>query len=334
MHWAAAVELVLSERPVYDFVRYDSARQGPWGSMKLLWMQRLRQPQATLGGLLLVLSIGIDPFIQQLVGHYDCSVVVNDENTLLPRTNKINDQSRTPTFEQDIRSAYSQGITELGNGLFPDCSTGNCSFTDPYGTIGYCSSCEDTSDEITISTSRVPINVSTGNISIGVPDMDETITIISSLPKGRYWESNVYGPSQLNVTYSVNVSKSTVCAEYGEYGVEVVKMDIFDGDGDDFGTRQISPRITVKILAGKTTYSDRHIDIATGEAIEGCENGTSADGNSSDPWRCRGYGAATCTVQPCVRVYNATVEASRLLNAYLLNQENWPGLGEMEDWES
>ncbi|KAI0385758.1 hypothetical protein F5Y04DRAFT_156128 [Hypomontagnella monticulosa] len=290
------------ERPVHDFVRYDNARQGPWGSLQLLWEQRLRQPQAALGGLLLILSIGIDPFIQQLVGHYDCSVVVNDERATLPRTNRIDNPFEMFRSNRDVRSAFSQGIAGLGNGLLPGCATGNCSFNNPYGTIGFCSFCEDTSDEIAIDTSYVPIND-----SLDDPAMDGIMTIKSSLPEGNYWGTSLPTPGQLsrmNVTYSVKVSNSSACEKYSEQVPEVAKMDVYDDGSNDIG-------ITVKVLAGKTTFSDKHIDITTGGVIAGCENGTSTTTASGGTWRCRGYGAATCTVQPCVRVYNATMEAGR-----------------------
>ncbi|KAI1479554.1 hypothetical protein F4774DRAFT_425710 [Daldinia eschscholtzii] len=296
-------------RPIYDLVRYDNARQGSWGSLQLLWAQRMRQPLTALGGLLLILSVGVDPFIQQLISLYDCSIVVNDEEATLPRTNRFDDQLEVPTFGHDIDSAISRGMSQLGDGIYPECTTGNCSFPDAYGTLGYCSLCEDSSDEIIIDTIRNPIVNSTV-----WPYPNETMTITSSLPEGMYMTNNQTGLSRLNVTYSINISKSAPYEEYGSDGVEVAKMSLFYDNYDEMRQPTRPERMKVKILAGKTSFSDRHIDMSTGQMIEGCENGSFVN-----KWRCRGYGAATCTIQPCVRIYNSTVQAGHLTE-HLLTQ--------------
>ncbi|KAI2780161.1 hypothetical protein F4815DRAFT_499937 [Daldinia loculata] len=298
-------------RPIYDLVRYDNARQGPWGSLQLLWAQRFCQPLTALGGLLFILSVGVDPFIQQLIGLYDCSTVVADKIATLARTNQFDDQLQVPTFGRDIDAAISQGIGKLGNGLYPDCATGNCSFPSSYGTLGYCSHCEDTSDEITIDTTYIPIENSTVE-----PYYNETIIIKSSLPEGIYSINNQTGPSRLNVTYSINISKSAPHESYGPNGVEVAKMSLFADSYDDVERPKRPERMTVKILAGKTSFSDRHVDMSTGRTMKGCENGTSVN-----KWSCRGYGAATCTVQPCVRINNSTVKAGRFTE-HLITQSD------------
>ncbi|KAI1100140.1 hypothetical protein F4804DRAFT_348777 [Jackrogersella minutella] len=289
-------------RPLYDLIGYDNAGRGAWGSLQLLLKHRLSQPLTALGGFLLILSVGIDPSIQQLISPSDCNVAMDNEKAILPRTNKFDDLSDTPTFGDDIRSAMLRGITQLGNGIYPECTTGNCSFSDSYNTIGYCSFCEDSSDEITIDSihSIIPSNSSMelNNDYCG----DKTAwTLRSNLPRDSYITTNPVAPSQLNVTYTViNCSRPYPDSDYA--GTEMAKMDVLYEEQP-----QRPDKITVKILAGKTSFSDRHIDTSTGQSIEGCENGATVNS-----WRCKGYGAATCTLQPCVRVYNATVETGRL----------------------
>ncbi|KAK6953133.1 hypothetical protein Daesc_005433 [Daldinia eschscholtzii] len=224
----------------------------------------MRQPLTALGGLLLVLSVGVDPFIQQLISLYDCSIVVNDEKAALPRTNRVDDQLEVPTFGHDIDAAISRGISQLGNGIYPECKTGNCSFPDAYGTLGYCSLCEDSSDEIIIDTIHNPIVNSTV-----WPYPNETMTITSSLPEGIYMTNNQTGLSLLNVTYSINISKSAPYEEYGADGVEVAKMSLFYDNYDEMRQPTRPERMKVKILAGKTSFSDGHIDMSTGQMIEG-----------------------------------------------------------------
>ncbi|KAI0006758.1 hypothetical protein F4779DRAFT_550816 [Xylariaceae sp. FL0662B] len=293
------------QRPLYDLVRYDNAGRGAWGSTQLLWSQRLSQPLTALGGFLMILSLGIDPSIQQLISPSDCSVSLDDRKALLPRTNQFNDPSETPTFENDLSSAMLRGISELGNGIYPECTTGNCTFSGYYGTMGYCSSCEDSSSGITIESFNYSSFIANNltDTSSSCQGNFTTQSIKSSLPKDSYI-SNPLKPLQLNVTFN-----ETECI--GGYprtdynNVEVARMDVLYHETSK-GIQERPEKLVVKILGGKTPFSERNVDISTGQIIPGCQN------NSSDSWRCGQYGAATCTLQPCVRVYNATVEAGRL----------------------
>ncbi|KAI1658405.1 hypothetical protein F4813DRAFT_388679 [Daldinia decipiens] len=69
--------------------------------------------------------------------------------------------------------------------------------------------------------------------------------------------------------------------------MEVAKVDTFVGEftNEDW-------TVSVEILAGKTPLSDNYMDVVTGNPIASCENKTLVNS-----WRCRGYGAATCTIQ-------------------------------------
>ncbi|KAI1087544.1 hypothetical protein F5B19DRAFT_64039 [Rostrohypoxylon terebratum] len=292
------------ERPLYDLIRYDDAGRGAWGSTQLLWSQHLSQPLTSLAGLLMILSLGIDPSIQQLSSPSDCSVALHDRKALLPRTNRFNDPSETPTFEYDIDSAMLRGISDLGNGLYPECTTGNCTFPVHYGTMGYCSSCEDSSNEITTESlhySSFGAN-SSDDTSNSCPGNITTWSVKSSLPNDTF-VSSPWEPIQLNVTFNATECSSWPGTNY--FNAEVASMDIQYHETSR-GHQERPDRIVVKILAGKTTLSNRNIDVSTGQTIPGCQN------KSSGSWHCGQYGAATCTLQPCVRVYNATVEAGHL----------------------
>ncbi|KAI0896075.1 hypothetical protein F4806DRAFT_50498 [Annulohypoxylon nitens] len=292
------------ERPLYDLVRYDDAGRSAWGSTQLLWFQRLSQPLMSLAGLLMILSLGIDPFIQQLVSSADCSVALNDRKALLPRTNMFNDLSETSTFEYDIDSAMLRGISNSGNGLYPECTTGNCTFSVHYGTMGYCSSCEDYSNEITtesIDYSSLAANSSDGQ-STPCSGNSTTWSVKSSLPNDTFI-SSLWELSHLNVTFNATECSSWPGTDY--FHAEVASMDV-QYQETSRGQQERPDKIVAKILVGKTTFSDRNVDISTGQTIPGCQN------KSSNSWRCGQYGAATCTLQPCVRVYNATVEAGHL----------------------
>ncbi|KAI0884332.1 uncharacterized protein GGS22DRAFT_22221 [Annulohypoxylon maeteangense] len=290
-------------RPLYDLVQYDNASRGAWGSIQLLWSQRLSQPLTTLSGFIFILSLGIDPSIQQLMKPSDCSVSVSDGKAVLPRTNKIGVLKENTFFNDDINLAIRRGFSGSGSGIYYDCTTGNCSFPD-YGTIGYCSFCEDISNEITIDT----FNSSVPDSSCPGPMTDSTIK--SSLPINSYATS--HDPSQLDVSFNFSTCPSVdyLWASNGTF--ELAKMDVLG----NYPNYSIPGAVTAQILAGKTYSSDKHTDESTGQIIPGCQN------DLSNSWRCRQYGAATCTLQPCVRVYNATVEAGHLTEHLIAHSGN------------
>ncbi|KAK4500896.1 hypothetical protein PRZ48_009088 [Zasmidium cellare] len=59
------------------------------------------------------------------------------------------------------------------------------------------------------------------------------------------------------------------------------------------------------------------LDPATGEQPSGCN-----DAATNNTWRCEGYGAANCTIYPCVRTYNATMNNGALKETLLAQTPN------------
>ncbi|KAI0196911.1 hypothetical protein F4808DRAFT_439232 [Astrocystis sublimbata] len=290
------------ERPLFDLVRYDNAGRGAWGSVQLLFAHRLRQPLATLGASLLVLSIGIDPSIQQLIGTFDCSVVVNGQKTTILRTSWFNNSDDNPIFYRDLNSALLRGSLpsggQFGDGSVLGCVTGNCTFSEPYATSGYCSSCTDSSDEITVDAycpTDDALNTSVGVSSYCSYNDSDTLTFNTRVPKENY--EGYEAGSQLNTSFSLSAFSDS------NKKLEVVAMSHYI-DIENFDEPSDVEIIKVKVLAGKTSFSDKHVAISTGQTILGCE-----DEQRAQSWQCRGYGAATCSLRPCVRVYNATVKA-------------------------
>ncbi|KAK4934472.1 hypothetical protein LTR10_024274 [Elasticomyces elasticus] len=146
-------------QPLGDLERFDAASRGPWGSLKLVFRLRARQ-LATLGAFITVLSIGIDPFSQQILHYYDCNVLDAGSIALIPTSNFY-----TLGFEQDIDyqlpDASMTGVLYLGlidppanssAGINADCVSGNCTFPQSsgasYSSIAMCSQCTDISSSI------------------------------------------------------------------------------------------------------------------------------------------------------------------------------------------
>lgn len=138
-----------------DIVTYDSASRGPLGALQLLWRLRLRHPLSSCGALISVLVLTVDPFAQQIIRYYDCSVPLAGDQAAVPRTNMFlgggaHSGAFTETITAPLQAAINAGIFSPG-GLAPKCTTGNCSIEQEYGTVGYCSSCKDVTDQLTFS---------------------------------------------------------------------------------------------------------------------------------------------------------------------------------------
>lgn len=71
------------------------------------------------------------------------------------------------------------------------------------------------------------------------------------------------------------------------------------------GTTSSANPVKFEIIVGKTPLSDLRLDPTTGANLTGCDDPIGSD----DDWHCRGYGAASCSLFPCVRTYKTTVNA-------------------------
>jgi hypothetical protein len=73
-------------RPLQDLVHFDNATRGPLGAVGLLWRLRARH-LSSIGALISLLVLGLDPFMQQVIRYLDCKVPVDGINGKIPRTN-------------------------------------------------------------------------------------------------------------------------------------------------------------------------------------------------------------------------------------------------------
>ncbi|KAK8039440.1 hypothetical protein PG993_007851 [Apiospora rasikravindrae] len=306
-----------SERPLYDVVRYTDASQGPWGSFRWLCTHHLRQPLTALGAIILVLAVALDPFVQQLVRSVDC-MIASAEPATLPRANYFADTTGDAGFSQDLASTMERALVAPTTGIEAHCPTGNCTFPREFGTLAYCSRCEDSSEELTVVFRCFPGGV------LGQPEAspkdcepDSIYSVETSLPEGPYSSYDV--PTVMNVSYSLLAGGNAGSGSYiATEGPEVFKIDVFLNE-TDFEHPTRPGTVTVRLIAGKTPISNGHFDPSTGVPLDGCN----APDMQND-WRCRGYGAATCTLSPCVRMYNATVVNGRLTETLVSESGSLP----------
>lgn len=305
-------------RPLSDMVLYDNSGRGPWGSLIMLWTKRLRQPLAGLGAIIVVLSLAIDPFVQQLIRSFDCNVAVGREGATLPRTNKfdaLSDDIDGLIAAQSLKSLSDVGFSPSAFPVPWDCSTGNCTFPEVYGTLGICSTCEDLSSELIVNT-------------IDTNDSHQCAyeVIHSVLPRGDGHYSTLPDEDE-NYYYAVSDDMNTTfhvspgCT--GLYSATLAIMGLWTPDEDS------ASDVHVRILIGKTPLSDEKRLITTGQEITGC--GTT---RPTDSWACRGYGAASCTLRPCVREYSASIQAGHLTE-HLVSQSpdvKWGSTGDTHNY--
>jgi hypothetical protein len=117
-----------------------------------------RQIMASVGLSVIVIAVAMDPFTQQVIQYYEStapSAVAG--NTTLPRTSQYNlggphVGAGLSTIDHGMLGAILGGFwtPSTVSNVVPvsNCITGNCTFTEPYSSIGMCSSCTDLSNKV------------------------------------------------------------------------------------------------------------------------------------------------------------------------------------------
>jgi hypothetical protein len=303
-------------RPLYDSVRYQNAAQGFWGSLQLLWDHKIQQPLTALGVLILIVVVAIDPFIQQIVSPVNCVETLRNQTATLQRTNLVD-------YWSGYASWYVGDSVRMGevasynpsDSMSWQCWTGNCTFSEPYATLGFCNTCQDLSDAIVLNTTYGCQNAA-GNSSSEISELSETAC--SRLGSGVAWRvvdmsTNLYlgnysdfsGQEWLNITLDL----------LGHGGV--IPSSHALATGFPFLPNNISNVFGVIILLGVTPDAAGKINVTNNADLTNC-NTTEAQ----NTWSCRGYGAAACTLSPCARVYNATVSGGQLEEQVLLQSDS------------
>lgn len=283
------------DRPLDEFVKYDQATRGPLGALRLLWQLRLRHPLSSAGALIALVVLAIDPFAQQIIRYSDCSMPIADLQATIPRTNvylpRVTKESNmTEGGAPGLRDAINAGMTTANEIVSPVCLTGNCTFLKEYSTVAYCSSCTDVTEDLIVQ-SRVVKSNFTNVLEFSV----------NSTGNRTRTTQNLTGPSYLGNT---NILMNTSLPS----GLSV---STYPGATFNFSTMAVNTQehevgnsYKVEIIVGKQVNL---FDPVNGEPPTGCN--TSA---TNDTWYCKGYGAASCSLAPCVRTYTSTVEDGQL----------------------
>jgi hypothetical protein len=117
-----------------------------------------RQIIASLGLLVIVIAVAVDPFTQQIIHYYESATLSTVAgNATLPRTSQYNIggvhiAAGLSSIDHGMLGAILGGFwtpSTVSNTVpVSNCLTGNCTFTEPYNSIGMCSSCTDLSNKV------------------------------------------------------------------------------------------------------------------------------------------------------------------------------------------
>ena len=118
---------------------------------------------SSLGGLVLLLSLAIDPFMQQITGLEDTRMVTDGKAIAQVQWFYFN-MNKTRTSEQT--AAYSAIFGDDGSTTPFTCPSGDCSW-DPYQTLGVCHQCANITSHLELDYSCLTNNRS--NCSISLP---------------------------------------------------------------------------------------------------------------------------------------------------------------------
>lgn len=284
-------------RPLTDMLHFDNATRGADGALGLIWRQRFQQPLTALGALIMVLTVTVDPFVQQLVVPVDCSIEVSGGSSAatLPRINVFEElEYYDVELEADVNVMLRKATeSALYNAFFSpgqdppwQCPTGNCTFTQAYGTIGVCYSCQDASAHVSVTATCSNPNASYASHhpkSLADCPVNSRFTVESNFTAGKYIKLG---------------TKMTIPTDYSTLVVADASSEVIEYETS--GSR--SHGILFGFLLGAAAASDW--------ATPGSPT---CDSNGSQrTWGCQDFGAATCSLQHCVQSYNATISAGVL----------------------
>ncbi|KAK0123470.1 hypothetical protein ONS96_010453 [Cadophora gregata f. sp. sojae] len=131
-------------RSLTDLTTFENASRGPWGSAQLLFTLKFHH-LAVLGCLVTIVTIAVDPFVQQAIRFYSCKYIETSSLASIPIAQSYNPQQDllSPLEVAMVGAIYDGLLNPAFNGTFVASKrpTGNCTFPIKYTTFGICNSC-------------------------------------------------------------------------------------------------------------------------------------------------------------------------------------------------
>lgn len=128
---------------LYQFHVLDQASRGPWGAVEAFW--RIKSAVPLAGASLVILSIALDPFAQQVLVFPSRDVPARNETAYIQKAQEYKPAWTTDgnaNMEPAMQVAVMTGLARMNYPLEPHCPTGRCEYPD-IATLGVCTACED-----------------------------------------------------------------------------------------------------------------------------------------------------------------------------------------------
>lgn len=268
--------LVFKVSALQRSVQVDLASRGPWGAVRLLWTLRDRHWVATVGALVTVAALAIDPFAQLLIRYDNCNVQLSNTFAVIPKKNTFSEiglhiDAGYSTLTYGLQSAINTGLFNPEAINIPhSCTTGNCTFDKNYHTVGYCSRCTDRSTDL--NTACYDVNQTRSGSS--------TSNITFNDMQTMRWRCNTSLPGGFAAISADNTRAG--------YRLQITYFRI--------GPPASAFQNTTLMIAANLS------SVYEGKCTTTAENAT---------WSCKSFGAAACTLYPCIRSYSASTKDNK-----------------------
>lgn len=146
------------QRPLSDIDLIDSGSRGPLGSLRIM-TQPVARSFISMGAIVVILSVTMDPFVQLTVGKKDGLKFENNTNAQVSYAKRYskeleNDHDRgaeAPLADLGMQSAVSDGLSQPASWISQQtphsCPSGNCTW-DTFTSLAICSGCNDLTNRI------------------------------------------------------------------------------------------------------------------------------------------------------------------------------------------
>lgn len=291
-----------SPRPLGGLALDADAEKGPLGSFLWLCSHHFRQPALTMAAVITIAGIAIDTFFQQLVQSQACiAALLGGDQPSVPRTNYLDLENLPNTLQSAVISGFhqSQTISDV------EFSTGNCTFNAQYSTLAFCGQCDDVSSSVAIQETCLVEDFKDETYQNGACDLSsgDTSTVSWNITTTSGAFSANFCRQICNLTVShgiVHIDPSMVFEVLGGWqNVSVLLYNQFWSE-----VMQSYPVAVIFPKADTAIYGVETADWM--QNLTGC-----TDAQTNDTWHCRGYGAANCLLQTCVRTYTAFLNAGQ-----------------------
>ena len=282
-------EYFKTRKPLRHLVSYDTATRGPWGCLQLLASLRGQSFLATLGAAASILIIGVDPFAQQLIVYYSCNVPsTKGAVASIPRTSYYNESTNSGVSDPNSNSLFQVQKNAIVNGFFNP------------GTI------------------QVPADCKTGNCTYSstyttVGFCSDCVDVTKEL--SSFWTTLLYDPGTGAPTSTGRRAFNTTLPS----GLNTFIYDTNEALDLYFNIR--TQGATTEMLLGKNP--DQHWYVDRYASCESNPEGCCAEHWEQNTWGCRGEGAARCTITPCVKTLQGSVESGVLKETVVATYTDW-----------